>query len=242
MCSSDLYREGLGSAVVFKALESGDIDAYVDYAGTLWTAELKRTDTPSPAAMRAEIARHLSQPGGARLLGTLGFENAYAFAMKPDAAKARGIGSLEDLVRAAPDLTLGTDLEFLDRPEWAAVEVAYPLRFETAKRYSPTFMYRALASGDADVITAFSSDGRIAADRLTVLSDPAQAIPNYDALLLVSGRCAADPRCTAALRPLLGRIPVGAMREANYRVDRDSAKQTPDDAARWLAVKTGLAR
>ena len=103
-------------------------------------------------------------------------------------------------------------------------------------------MYRALASGDADVITAFSSDGRIAADKLTVLSDPAHAIPNYDALLLISARCAADPRCTGALRPLLGRIPVVAMREANYQVDRDTAKQTPDQAAGWLATKTGLAR
>ena len=236
------YREGLGSAVVFKALESGDIDAYVDYAGTLWTAELKRSDTPSPAAMRDGIARHLAQPGGARLLGTLGFENAYAFAMKPEAARARGVASLQDLVRAAPDLTLGTDLEFLDRPEWRAVGAAYPLRFRASKRYSPTFMYRALASGDADVITAFSSDGRIAADKLTVLSDPKEAIPNYDALLLVSGRCASDPRCIAALRPLLGRIAVAAMREANYRVDRDTAKQTPEAAARWLAAKTGLAR
>ena len=192
--------------------------------------------------MRAGLAQYLSKPGGARLLCTLGFENAYAFAMKPDAAKARGIASLQDLVAAAPELTLGTDLEFLDRPEWKAVEGAYPLRFKASKRYSPTFMYRALASDDADVITAFSSDGRIAADKLTVLSDPKQAIPNYDALLLVSGKCAADPRCTGALRPLLGRIPVAAMREANYRVDRDDAKQTPQVAARWLATKLGLAR
>jgi osmoprotectant transport system permease protein len=236
------YREGLGSAVVFKALESGDIDAYVDYAGTLWTSELKRSDTPSPAAMRAGLARYLSKPGGARLLGTLGFENAYAFAMKADVAKARGIASLQDLVRAAPDLTLGSDLEFLDRPEWRAVGAAYPLLFKASKRYAPTFMYRALASGDADVITAFSSDGRIAADKLTVISDPLQAIPNYDALLLISGRCAADPHCIAALRPLLGHIPVAAMREANYQVDRDSAKRTPDQAARWLATKTVLAR
>ena len=236
------YREGLGSAVAFKALESGDIDAYVDYAGTLWTSELKRTDTPSPEAMRAGLARYLSKPGGARLLGKLGFENAYAFAMKPDAAKARDIASLEDLVRAAPELTLGTDLEFLDRPEWAAVSGAYPLRFRQSKRYSPTFMYRALASNDADVITAFSSDGRIAADKLIVLGDPKQAIPNYDALLLVSGKCAADPRCVGTLRPLLGRIPVAAMREANYRVDRDEAKQTPEAAARWLVTKVGLAR
>ena len=149
---------------------------------------------------------------------------------------------MRDLVRTAPELTLGTDLEFLDRPEWAAVSAAYPLRFKASKRYSPTFMYRALASGDADVITAFSSDGRIAADKLTVLSDPAHAIPNYDALLLVSGKCAADPHCVDALRPLLGHIPVAAMREANYQVDRDSAKQAPETAARWLATNTGLAR
>ena len=121
------------------------------------------------------------------------------------------------------------------------MQAAYPLRFAATKRYSPTFMYRALASGDADVITAFGSDGRIAADRLTVLADPKRAIPNYDALLLVSQRCAARRRCLAALRPLVGRIPVAAMREANYRVDRDAGKQTPAAAARWLAAKLGLA-
>ncbi|MGL1297065.1 glycine betaine ABC transporter substrate-binding protein, partial [Vibrio parahaemolyticus] len=48
------------------------------------------------------------------------------------------------------------------------------------------FMYRAIESGDADVISAFSSDGRIAADRLTTLDDPRSAIPAYDAVVLVS--------------------------------------------------------
>ncbi len=31
-----------------------------------------------------------------------------------------------------------------------------------------------------------------------------------------------------------------AMREANYRVDRDADKQTPDQAADWLARRLGL--
>jgi osmoprotectant transport system permease protein len=30
------------------------------------------------------------------------------------------------------------------------------------------------------------------------------------------------------------------MREANYRVDRDADKQTPEAAARWLAARIGL--
>ena len=228
------YREGLGSAVVFRALDAGDIDVYVDYAGTLWTGEFKRTDNPPRAAMLRDIGLRLDKPGGARLIGPLGFENAYAFAMRADVAKANRVASLDDLIAAAPNLTLGADLEFLDRPEWTAVLADYPLRFADTRKYSPTFMYRALESGDAAVITAFSSDGRIAADRLTVLTDPRGAIPNYDALLLASSKCAAAPRCRDALEPLVGAIPVTAMREANYRVDRDADKQEPGEAARWL--------
>ena len=160
--------------------------------------------------------------------------------MKADVARRQRIASLDDLVKAAPGLTLGSDLEFLERPEWAAVKRAYPLRFARTTPYSPTFMYRALQSGKADVISAFSSDGRIAADKLTVLTDPRHAIPGYDAILMVAPARANDARFTAALRPLVGRIPVEAMRTANYQVDRDTDKQTPEAAARWLASKIGL--
>jgi osmoprotectant transport system permease protein len=234
------YRDGLGSAVVFGALSSGSVDVYVDYAGTIWTGEMKRTDVPPRTKMVAAIGDWAKRTRGVGLVGSLGFENAYAFAMKGDRAAALGVKSLDDLVGRAPGLVLGSDLEFLDRPEWAAVQRAYPLRFARTTPYSPTFMYRALESGAADVISAFSSDGRIAADRLTVLSDPRGAIPGYDAILLVAPKRAADARFTAALRPLVGRIPVEVMREANYRVDRDTGKETPEAAARWLAGRIGL--
>ena len=95
-------------------------------------------------------------------------------------------------------------------------------------------MYDALASGEADVISAFSSDGRIAADKLVVLSDPREALPAYDAVLLVAPQRANDSRFVEALRPLIGAIPVETMREANYSVDRSEDKKYPADAARWL--------
>lgn len=234
------YRDGLGSAVAFGAVADGDIDVYVEYAGTLWTSQMGRSDTPPRAQQVAAIAEWTKRTRGVRLLGSLGFENAYAFAMRGDDAKRRGIASLSDLVAAAPGLTLGSDLEFLDRPEWAAVKRAYPLRFKATTPYSPTFMYRALSSGRADVISAFSSDGRIAADGLTVLTDPKHAIPGYDAILLVAPKRAGDSQFTTALQPLVGRIPVEAMREANYQVDRDADKRTPEAAAKWLAAKVGL--
>jgi len=190
--------------------------------------------------MVAAIADWAAREHGVGLVGSLGFENAYAFAMKGADARAKRIASLDDLVRTAPQMTLGSDLEFLERPEWAAVKRAYPLRFAKTTPYSPTFMYRALESGNVDVISAFSSDGRIAADSLTVLTDPRHAIPGYDAILMVAPSRAKDAKFRAALTPLVGRIPVEAMRAANYQVDRDADKQTPEAAARWLAAKVGL--
>lgn len=228
------YREGLGSAVAFRALASGDVDVYVDYAGTIWANEMRRTDTPAPAAMVAEIGRWASAEHGIGLLGPLGFENAYALAMREGDAARLQVRTLADLARVAPQLTLGSDLEFLERPEWRAVRDAYGLRFRATRNYAPTFMYRAIDSGAADVISAFSSDGRIAAQKLTVLADPKRAIPSYDALLLLAPGRTDDARLRAALAPLVGRIRVEDMRAANYSVDRDTQKRTPADAAAWL--------
>jgi osmoprotectant transport system permease protein len=154
--------------------------------------------------------------------------------MRADRASALGIVSLADLAREAPKLTLGSDLEFLSRPEWKAVDAAYGLGFRTKRSYQPTFMYRALGGGEADVISAFSSDGRIAADKLLVLTDPKGAIPPYDAVVLISPKRAGDRRFVEALRPLIGAIPVSAMQAANYSVDRDAGKLTPAEAAREM--------
>ena len=234
------YRDGLGSAQAFAALADGDVDVTVEYAGTLWGAQMKRRDAPPRAVQLAAVADWARRTHGVASLGSLGFENAYAFAMRGRDARARGIATLDDLAKVAPRLSFGTDLEFLDRAEWAAVRRAYGLRFASSRPYSPTFMYRALESGRADVISAFSSDGRIAADDLVVLSDPRHALPGYDALLMIAPERSDDARFRDALRALVGRISVEDMRAANLMVDRDRDKATPEAAARWLAAKIGL--
>jgi len=231
------YREGLGSAVIFRALSAGDIDVYVDYSGTIWTNEMKRTDVPGRAAMVAAIGDWARREHQGSLIGPLGFENAYALAVRDADAKRLGLRTIDDLARVSSGMTLGADLEFLERPEWAMLRRAYPLRFAAARAYSPTFMFRAIESGQADAISAFSSDGRIAAMKLMVLSDPKGAIPGYDAILLAAPRRAGDARFVEALRPLVNAIPVGTMREANYQVDRTTDKQSPLAAARWLDAR-----
>ncbi|RXZ64298.1 ABC transporter permease/substrate-binding protein [Pelagerythrobacter rhizovicinus] len=234
------YREGLGSAVVHDAVATGAIDIAIDYTGTLWTNEMNRDGNPGRDVVYRTIKEWAEETNGIRVLGRLGFENAYALAMREDRARDLGVRSIADLVRVAPGLTIGADPEFFRRPEWFAVRDTYGLRFGRQRTFTPTFMYNALQSGEADVISAYTSDGRIAADRLVVLDDPQNAFPAYDALVLIAPDRADEERLLRALRPLIGAIDVEAMRKANLSVDRAENKLSPAEAADRLAGEIGF--
>jgi osmoprotectant transport system permease protein len=228
-------RTGLGSVIAFRAVAGGDIDAYVDYSGTLWSTVLKRNDSVPRAQMLDDLRTLLNQQYHVQLLGPLGFENAYALAMRGDEAERLGIRTLSDLAQHSAQLRIGGDFEFFARPEWRALQSRYGLHFREQRTFQPTFLYRAVASKEVDVISAFSSDGRVASYHLTVLQDPLQVIPPYDAVILVSPGRASDPVLHHALDPLVGSISIDRMRDANYSVDRDTDPLSPREAAQALA-------
>jgi osmoprotectant transport system permease protein len=234
---SSQRRDGLGSAVIFKALAANELDAYVDYSGTLWANEMHRTDVKPRAEVLAEVSKWLEATYGVRSLGSLGFENAYALAMPRALAEKLGVRSIGDLVAHAGELSIAADYEFFERPEWKAIVAAYGLHFRQQRTMQSDFMYQAAHNGDVDVISAYSSDGRIAKYDLVVLDDPKHALPPYDAMLLLSPRRAHDEKLIAALKPLIGAIPVELMREANLRASNGGAQGSPPDVAMWLWEK-----
>ena len=213
--------ESLGSTVAFDALRANEIDVYVEYSGTIW-ATIMQYDTTleNRAEVIDEVRRFLAEHFGVELLGTLGFENAYALAMPRGDAERLGIRRISDLVRHAPRMTIGGDYEFFARREWDAVQGVYRLAFDVERNMDASLMYQAAANGDVDVISAFSTDGRIVSFDLLVLEDEAGAIPPYDAVVLVSPRLASErPDVVAALRQLVGTIDADHMRRMNLAVD-----------------------
>jgi osmoprotectant transport system permease protein len=232
-------REGLGSNVIFEALRSGEIDVYVDYSGTLWANQLKRTDIKPRQEVIAELKTALDKNDKVTLLGDLGFENAYALVMPRKRAEELGIRSIADLANRAGNWSIAGDYEFFSRPEWTAVRNAYGLAFREQRQMQPDFMYAAVASGEVDVIVGYTSDGLIAQYDLITLSDPKQSIPPYDAILLLSPRRADDATLKAALQSLPGKIDIATMREANLRAGGSQGAASPDTVARWIWEKVG---
>jgi osmoprotectant transport system permease protein len=232
-------RESLGSMVIFDALRFGEIDCYVDYSGTIWFNAMKRQEVASAPVVLAQVTEWLADTHEITVLGSLGFENAYVFAMRRDRAAELGVRTISDLARAAPSLTLGADFEFLDRPDWHSVRETYGLQFGERLQLDPTLMYQAVDEGRVDVITAFSTDARIEAYDLVLLEDLRHAFPPYAAMILLSARAAEDPEVQAALEPLLGSIAEQTMRGANRMVDVE--RQSRSEAVAWLLDQAEMA-
>jgi osmoprotectant transport system permease protein len=151
--------------------------------------------------------------------------------MPKQRAEALGIRTIADLAKHAPNFSIAGDYEFFGRPEWEAMRDACGLKFREQRQMQAEIMYPAVVAGDVDVIAAYSSDGRIAKFDLVTLDDPKQAIPPYDAILMISPQRKDDATMRRALTPLVGAINVTLMREANLRASSD---QSPAAVARWL--------
>ncbi len=222
----------LGSTVAFDALRDGTIDVYVDYTGTIWATIMHRTALPPRRTdVLEEVRRYLRDTDGITLVCALGFENAYALAMRADDARRLGVRRISDLAPLAGRLSIGGDYEFFSRPEWKAIRTTYGLRFASERSMDSSLMYQAVAQGSVDVLSAFSTDGRIAAGGLRVLEDDRGAIPPYDAVILASrGLAAGHPEVIAALRALDGAIDAAHMRQMNFAVDEQG--ESPAAVAR----------
>jgi osmoprotectant transport system permease protein len=225
-------RKGMAQKVTLESLQMGGIDCCVDYTGNLWATVMKRTDAADPQTTLREVADYLHTQYRIECLGALGFENAYALAMRRGDAERLGVVTLADLRKYAGKMRIGGDLQFFRLGEWERVKSRYGLAFSETVPMDPTLMYQAIDNGQVQVICAYTSDGRVDAFDLVILKDPLQAFPPYDAILLLSESAAKRPGLREALQPLVGAIDLKRMRAANRRVDVE--RHWPRKAGREL--------
>ena len=226
-------RELGGTAILWSALQHGDIDAYPEYTGTL-THELLKNVPPDAdiPTLRAAL-----KPLGIGITDSLGFDDTYAIGMREDHAKQLGIRSLSDLV-AHPELRLGFSNEFMARSDgWPGLRQRYGLPQTQVRGLDHVLSYRALATGAVDAIDLYSTDAEIPYYHLRTLDDDRHYFPHYDAVYVyrldLEGR---SPAFVDVLKKLTGRIGADAMRQMNAMVKLHGEKETVA-AADFLGVQ-----
>ncbi|MBN1422303.1 MAG: ABC transporter permease subunit, partial [Planctomycetes bacterium] len=185
----DAERIDLGGTMLcHAALENGEIDVYAEYSGTGLTAILHLSPSDDPQADRARLVRAYRERFDLEWLSPFGFDNTYALCARESDARRRGWRTVSDLAADAADLRAGFTSEFMERPDgYPLLRTTYGFDFGSARDLEPSLMYRAISSGEVDVISAFATDGRIEAFGLRPLIDDKRFFPRYDAAPVIRG-------------------------------------------------------
>ena len=210
-----------GTFICDRAIQTGDIDLYVEYSGTALTAVFKRPVVRDPKAVLDEI-RTLYANTGRSMLAPLGFNNTFAILVRGEDARARGLARLSQLSAHTPGWRAAFGYEFLERPDgYKGLAATYGLRFSEPPRVMDlTLIYRALADHQVDVVAGDATAGLIEALELSALEDDQHYFPPYDAVPIVhSATLLRHPEIGAALGRLAGRVTAAEMRRMNYAVD-----------------------
>lgn len=195
------FRQLGGTKLVYTALKNGDIDAYVDYTGTI-VEEILSGETRDPEAVRERLKQD-----GILVSETLGFNNRYELGITRKLAAERNIDTISDLAKH-PDLRFGFSNEFMDRKDgWQPLKKRYGLPQQEVRGLDHAVAYEQLDAGSIDVMDVYTTDAKIKLYDIKVLEDDREFFPRYDAVILYRADLEErHPQVARAFLKLQGRI------------------------------------
>ncbi len=240
--NTDLKTElktNLASNVILNAIKSDQIDLYLEYTGT-GLISLGMEPITDPDEVYEIVKEEFDKQFNIKWMKPYGFNNTYAMVVTKETAEKYNLKTISDMAKVANELTLGCTYVFTERDDgYPGLSKHYDFEFADVKGMDPALMYQALVEGSVDVISAFATEGRIAAFDLVILEDDKQFFPPYDATVIVRGEILEKhPELEEVLNKLAGRIDDTKMAELNAAVDLD--KREPKDVAREFLEEEGL--
>ena len=232
-------REGIPTFLLHQAIDSGEVDCFVEYTGTAYSAVLKETFTPgqTPDEIYDLVRRLLEERHGLLLGPKIGFANTYALALPAARAGELGLWRLSDLADH-PDLVLAAGHEFLERADGLPGMIEH-YGIETPPEVLTVdlnLVWQAVASGDADLLVGNSTDGRVPAQGMVLLEDDRNYFPPYDAAVVY--RPDSPPEVARMAEALGGAIDDRRILDLNRRIDVD--RREPAEVAAEFLEETGL--
>lgn len=219
----------LGGNLAHDGLLSGQLDVYPEYTGTAFTAILGNKPVTDREAVYQKTKREYAERFDLVVGPPLGFANDFAILVRGEVARKNSLNTISDAVPLAREWQAGFGQDFMSRADgYAGFTKAYGFNFAKQPREMDlSLTYRALQSGELDIIAGNSTDGLIEALDLFQLEDDRRYFPPYQAVFIA--RRSAAARLQPALNALADSIPTQVMRRMNYAVDAE--KRTPRQVA-----------
>jgi glycine betaine/choline ABC-type transport system substrate-binding protein len=236
----------LGSEqIAYRAVKSGQVDAYPEYTGTALTSffKLKATDVPHDDQKAYQLAKANFAKQSLTALAPTPFTDSNGVGMLKTEADKSGIKTISDLKPKASQLTFSGTPECPQRPDCLlGLEQVYGLKFKKVIPVDPALRYTVLQDKRADVSIVFTTDGQLAQGKVALLQDDKHLFPPYN-VTLVFKKSALDqlgPDARRTVELVQKGLTTQAMQELNSRVDID--KQTPAQVAKAYLSESGYVK
>ena len=231
------YKAKLGPReIVAPALESGQINMYVEYAGSALAILAKKEGVTDEQQIYDQLKQYYASKN-ITPLEQAPMTDSNAFSVTQATAQKYSLKSLEDLAKVANQLTFGGPPECKDRPTCLkGFETAYSAKFKAFKPIAQgALKYQALLKGDIQVALSFTTDGIIAKENLLILQDPKGIFPPDHAVPVLRNDLVQQggSELTDLINKVSAKITTEEITKLNAKVDLD--KEDPEDVAtQWL--------
>jgi osmoprotectant transport system substrate-binding protein len=221
-----------GSVTARKSITSGDNDLAWEYTGTGWITYLGQENPIPDPRKQFEAVRDLDLKRNhiVWLAPYAPLNNTYAMAVTTATRKKYGLSDLSDMVKVpAGQRTFCVDPEFFARNDGLrGMLKAYGLAYgstvpaTSVLQMSSGVVYSAASHGKCTFGEVFTTDGRIQALHLHVLSDSKHFFPNYNPAITVREPVLrAHPGLQGLFAKISPKLTTDVMRNLNSKVDVD---------------------
>jgi osmoprotectant transport system substrate-binding protein len=227
----------LGSeTVALKAVESGAISGYPEYASTALTSffGLEPEEVPSDATEAWEKANAEFEKNGLEAFEPTPFASANAVGTLKSTAEKYGLKDVSDLEGISEKLTLYGSPECRERIDClAGLEKLYGLKFKQFKPVDISLRYKVLENHQADLSILFTTDPQLSAEanKFVILEDDKHVFPAGNVIFVTKKSTAekAGPDYEGTILNVQQGLTLPVMQELDARVELE--KQTPKEAA-----------
>jgi glycine betaine/choline ABC-type transport system substrate-binding protein len=230
--------------IATKAMQDKQIDGYPEYTGTSLSAVL---DVPikevpkDPDQAAAESKRLYKEKFDFEVFARTPFEDANAVGILPErAAEIGNPKKISDLAAQNGKLTIAASAECFQRTDCGrGLEQVYGLKFKREIPIDVALRHEVVEQGRADLTIPFTTDGRIAQNKMIILEDDKNLFPPYNVTFVIRSDSAQrlGPNAQKIIEQVDDQLTNEVMTELNSRVDLD--KEKAEDVAKAYLTESG---
>jgi len=227
----------LGSETVAqKAVKSGQISGYPEYASTALTSffGLEPEEVPADATEAWEKANEEFEKEGLQAFEPTPFASANAVGTTTETAEKYDLKTVSDLEGVSEKLSLYGSPECRQRIDClAGLEELYGLKFKSFTPVDIGLRYTVLEKGQADLSILFTTDPQLSAesDKFVILEDDKKVFPAGNVIFVTTQKVAeeAGPDYEKTILQVQEGLDLKVVQELDARVELE--KETPKQAA-----------